>query len=119
MQHYWHEVRAGLRAAPQRTKGVVKRKLDVSLDGSFGPDRDKKIIVTLHPDGRLELRPERTQRTETIHLVDVYRYALRCRVNRDLLEKARLKKEKKAIRLAAERQKRAEKRLTNLQDFVE
>lgn len=38
---------------------------------------------------QLELRPEGTRRRETIALCDIYRYAIRCRVNRELLEKAR------------------------------
>lgn len=89
----------------------VTRRSDTALDGSFGPDRNKRIVVTLHPGGRIELRPERTRRPETIHLLDVYRYALRCRVGREQLEKARERKAKKAERLARQRQERAEKRL--------
>ena len=89
----------------------VRRKTNSVLGYDFGPDRGHAIILTVHPDGRLELRPERTRRAETIHLLDVYRFAIRCRVNRGQLEKARLAKEKRAIRLAAQRQERAEKRL--------
>lgn len=89
----------------------VTRKSDAALDGSFGPDRNKRIVVTLHPGGLIELRPERTRRAEKMHLVDVYRYALRCRVNRGQLEKARERKEKKALRLARQRQERAERKL--------
>ena len=112
LRDYWAEVREGIRPAPVRKRGgAVHRTLDTTLDGSFGPDRDKRIVVTLHPDGRLELRPERTQRSETVHLLDVYRFAIRCRVNRDQLVKARERKEKKSIRLAAARQASAEKRL--------
>jgi hypothetical protein len=92
------------------TKPVTRRS-DVALDGSFGPDREKRIVITLHPGGVIELRPERTRRAETIHLVDVYRYAVRCRVGRGQLEKARQRKEKKAIRLAQQRQQRAERKL--------
>jgi hypothetical protein len=90
----------------------VARISDVQLDGSFGPDRNRRIVVTIHPNGTLELRPERTRRSETIHLLDAYRFALRCRVNRITLEKARTKKAKRAERLARARQERAEKRLT-------
>jgi hypothetical protein len=46
-----------------------------------------------------------------VALIDVYRYALRCRVNRDTLERARARKARKADRLAALRIARAEKRL--------
>lgn len=89
----------------------VTRKSDAELDGSFGPDRNKRIVVTIHPGGLLTLRPERTRRAETVALIDVYRFAIRSRVNRTHLEKARERKEKKAIRLAAQRQARAERKL--------
>ena len=89
----------------------VRRISSERLHGTFGPDRNKRIAVTLHPDGRLEFRPERTRRAETLHILDAYRYALRCRVNREVLERARKKKDAKAKRLAALRQERAEKRL--------
>jgi ribosomal protein L31E len=51
------------------------------------------------------------RRAESLAVVDVYRYALRCRVGRDLLERARARKAAKAVRLAAQRQQRAERRL--------
>jgi len=89
----------------------VRRLSQLRLDGSFGPDRDKRTAITIHPDGRLELRPERTRRAETLHLLDAYRFAVRCRVNGVILEKARKKKDNKAKRLAALRQERAEKRM--------
>jgi len=90
---------------------VTRRVTQAQLDGSFGPDRNKRIVVTLHPDGRLELRPERTRRSESIHILDAYRYAMQCRVNAVVREKARERKAKKAVRLAQQRQARAEKRL--------
>lgn len=94
----------------------VHRVTSTSLDGSFGPDRDRRIVITLVPgrDGiadLLQLRPERTRRPETVSVADVYRYALRCRINKTVLDKAREKKARKALRLASERQTRAEKRL--------
>jgi len=89
----------------------VRRLSQSRLDGSFGPDREKRIVITLHPDGRLELRPECSRRPETLHLLDAYRYAVRCRVNYAILERARKKKDAKATRLARLRQERAEKRL--------
>jgi len=60
----------------------------------------------------LELRPLGTRRPERIAVLDVYRLALRCRVNLLVLEKARARKAAKAERLASQRQARAEKRLT-------
>jgi hypothetical protein len=112
LKKYWADVRAGLREPPKRNhNGSITRKTRATLDRTFGPDHDKAIIVTLHPDGRIELRPERTRRSETLSLIDVYRYAIRCRVGRGQLEKARERKARKAERLARQRQERAEKRL--------
>lgn len=94
----------------------VTRRSQSALDGSFGPDRGRAIIVRLVPgDGKdihdtLELRPERTRRTERVAIIDVYRFAVRCRAQRDALEKARAAKEKKAQRLATQRLDRAERR---------
>lgn len=89
-----------------------------TLDGSFGPDSDKPLVVTLMPaqgdrtHEMIAVKPLRSRgRTEYVTVMDLYRFALRCRVNRELLEKARARKEQKAIRLAAQRQARAEKRL--------
>ena len=112
LKQFWADVKAGRREAPKRSSnGVVTRKTAATLDGSFGPDRHKRIILTIHPNGLLELRPERTRRSETIDIVDVYRFAMRCRVGRTQLEKARERKAKKAERLARQRQERAERRL--------
>ena len=87
------------------------------LDGTFASDRGRRVIVAFVPgDGAgipdtLTLRPHGTRRAETIAVVDVYRYALRCRVNRTVLEKAREKKSRKAARLASLRVARAERKL--------
>lgn len=95
----------------------TKRATVGTLDGSFGPDRNKRVIVVFIPgDGNaipdmLELRPYKTQRAERIAVLDVYRYALRCRVNLAVLDRARKAKERKAERLAAARRHRAEKRM--------
>ena len=103
------------------TKSKVRRVTAGSLDHSFGTDNGKPIVVAFIPgDGKkngipdiLELKPLRARRhrAERIAVIDAYRYALRCRVNLELLSKAREKKAKKAERLARERQARAEKRL--------
>ena len=63
----------------------VSRKTACSLPGTFGPDRNKRLVITLIPGNGadvsdlIELRPERTRRPETIAAVDVYMFALRCR----------------------------------------
>jgi hypothetical protein len=100
----------------------VKHVSIVPLDGSFGPDRERRIVVAFVPGKKsareeadvpdtLELRPLGTRRIERLAVIDVYRYALRCRVGRALLEKARIAKSRRALRLAAQRLERAEKRL--------
>lgn len=84
-----------------KLKKPVSRLTATHLDGSFGPDRNKRIVVSIIPgDGKsipdlLELRPERTRRAERITVADVYRYAMRCRVNLTVLEKARARKIKR------------------------
>lgn len=82
-------------------KKAVHRVANKPLSGMFGSDRDKRIVVSLIPgngkdvDDLIELRPERTRRAEVIAVCDVYLYALKCRVNRGQLEKARQKKVQK------------------------
>ncbi len=111
LKQYWADVRAGRREPPQRDKTRVVRAVAVELDGTFGPDRGRRLVVTVHLDGRIEIRPERTTRSETVHVLDVYRFAIRCRVNQVTLAKARDRKARKAERLAKARQERAERRL--------
>ena len=97
----------------------VKRLTIGTLDGSFGPDRDKRLVVTFIPgDGLnvpdlLEIKPLRARsgRTERVAVMDIYRYAVKCRANLLVLTKARHKKEQKQLRLARARQARAEQRL--------
>lgn len=96
-------------------KKPVSRKCQSQLPHTFGPDRGKRVVVTLHPgrDGTpdlIELRPERTRRSEIVALVDVYAWAIRCRVNRGKLEKAREKKAQME-RTRVERKLRRESRL--------
>ncbi len=95
----------------------LARVSNSKLDGSYGPDRNKRLTVTLIPgDGEtvpdlISLKPFKTRRAERVALVDVYRYALRCRVNLETLTRARERKAAKASRLARARQERAERRL--------
>jgi len=99
------------------TTSKVKRVTAGALDGSFGPDRNRRVVVTFIPgDGKsipdiFELRPLRTRRAERIAVIDVYRFAMRSRVNLEVLARARAIKERKAVRLARARQERAERRL--------
>ncbi len=82
-----------------------------ALDGSYGSDRGRRLVASFVPGDLIEVRPQGTRRAEVISIYDVFRYALRMRANREHLTKARISKEKKALRLAAQRQIRAEKRL--------
>lgn len=97
----------------------VRRIAATPLGNGFGSDSTRRITITLIPGNgddvpdSIELRPLRTKRGERGNVDDLYRYLVRCRVNRELLEKARERKAKKAVRLAGERQARAEKRLVS------
>ena len=99
------------------TTSKVKRLTVSKLDGSFGPDRNKRVVLTFIPgDGDkvpdvLTLRPLRTRRAETIAVLDVYRYAMRCRVNLAILDKARSTKAAKSLKREARRIKATERRL--------
>lgn len=82
------------------------------LGHAFGGDHDKRLVVTAHPMDLIGIRPERTARELTIAARDLYRYLLQCAANMANLERARARKAAKAERLARERNRRAEKRLT-------
>lgn len=95
----------------------ITRKTATALDGCFGPDRGKVIVVRMIPgDGKgipdlLELWPLKTRRVERIAVMDAYRYAMRCRINREVLEKARSRKESKIRQRESKRLDAAERRL--------
>jgi len=84
-----------------RLTKTVSRVTRGTLNFRYGPDRDKHLVISLRDGDLITLKPLRTSRP----------YLLRCRANREVLERAREKKARKAERLAAMRQKRAEKRL--------
>lgn len=98
-------------------KKPVARKTQGTLDGCFGSDRGKHIVVRLVPgDGKkipdtLELYPLRTRRIERVTVQDVYAWALRCRVNRQVLERARERKAKRAVQRERRRLDAYERRL--------
>lgn len=48
------------------------------LDGNFGPDRGRKLIVELAPGDVINLRPKGTRQRVSVRIADVYRYALKC-----------------------------------------
>lgn len=88
-----------------------------SLGHSFGSDHDRRLVATLIPgngmdvDDLLELRPHGTRRAELVALSDIYRFAIRCRVGRCMLEKAREKKARKAEQRERAAIARADKRI--------
>jgi len=89
----------------------AKARTKDQLGYGFGPDKDKRLIVSLDTGDLITVRPERTQRSLAINARDLWHYLNRCQCNRNQLERARARKERKAARLAALRQQRAEKRL--------
>lgn len=76
-----------------------------------GPDRGRKLVVSLEPGDLITIRPAGTRRTHQISAFDVYAFMLRSEANRLTLERARARKAKRAARLAAQRQLRAERKL--------
>lgn len=95
----------------------VGRRGHHPLDGSYGPDRGRRLAITLVPGtdsvpDLIEIRPEGTRRTETVAVMDVYRWAVHNRVLRIRLEKAREAKSRKAERSAYARRMRLERKLS-------
>lgn len=95
----------GSRSSPVRVRTVEP------LGTGYGPDKDKRLILTAHHGDLVGLRPERTSRELLITAQDLYSYMIRCQANLVTLAKARERKERKQTRLAQQRQARAEKRL--------
>jgi hypothetical protein len=96
----------GIIESPVRVRTLAQ------LGHAYGPDRDKRLILTMHPGDLIGLRPERTAREVFIKAFDVYAYCVRCQATLATLARARERKAAKAQRLANDRQRRAEKRLT-------
>lgn len=98
-------------------KKPVTRVTLGALDGCFGPDRGRRIKITLIPGNGsttpdvIELTPAGTRRAERIAAIDVYRLAMVRRVNCERLEKARKKKERIAERRKREAIARADRRM--------
>jgi hypothetical protein len=88
-------------------KKPITRVAQTELDGHYGADRGRRIVVTLIPaangDDMVELRPQGTRRPKRAKLIDIYSYLLRCEVNVSKMEKLRARKEAK--RLAAEKRR--------------
>jgi hypothetical protein len=95
----------GSKPSPVRVKTVD------GLGYNFGPDKNKRLVLTAHQGDLIGLRPERTSRELKISANDLYAYMIRCEANLAARQKANVRKERKAERLARQRQERAEKRL--------
>lgn len=94
----------------------VARVTNSALDGCFGKDRNRRIVITLIPGtdtvpDLIQLRPHGTRRAESIAAIDVYRIAITRRVNCERLKKATEKKAKLADRRAKARIAAADYRL--------
>lgn len=90
---------------------LVSARTIGTLPANFGTDRNKRLVLTCQPGDVISLRPEHTHRELTITAIDLYTHLIRCQANQEHLAKARDRKARKAARLAAQRQARAEKRL--------
>lgn len=82
-----------------------------TLDSRFGCDRGKRLVVSLQAGDLIALRIARSSRSVSITAADLYFHCLKCQANLKTLQKARARKEAKAVRLAQLRQERAEKKL--------
>lgn len=89
----------------------VRRLTVETLGSEHGCDRGKKLIVSLEPGDLIALRPQRSQRVQTIRILDVYRYAIVCKANAAKMEKLREKKRKKEERAKAAKAKRERRKL--------
>jgi len=104
-------------------KKKVARVTRKPLGHSFGPDHKRPLVCAFIPGNGvdvhdlLELRPHGTRRPELVALQDVYRFAIRCRVNRELLEHARTKKAAKAAARERRAIARADKKISNAANY--
>lgn len=93
-------------------KKAVSRLSQSALNGCFGADRGRRIVVTLIPGtdtvaDLISLRPHGTRRAETVTLQDAYSWALRCRVSKAQRDKALAKAQAAKARKDAAARERA------------
>lgn len=77
-----------------------------TLDGHYGCDKNRKLVVRLKAGDVLEMWALGTRQRYTAELKHVYAWLVRGAVARQLLEKARLRKVQKARRRERERERR-------------
>ena len=95
-----------------RLKNVVVTRITRNeLDGTFGRDRGRKLVVSLQSIDRLCLRPMGTRQVVDAPLAEIYRWMLMRRATRHQLEKARERKAVKQQQRARRSLDRAEQRL--------
>lgn len=76
------------------------------LDGQFGRDKRRKLVVTLRDGDLLELRPQGTRQASRLSLFDIYRMMLRHEANVRQLEKARKRKTQRQLQALDRKHKR-------------
>jgi len=91
----------------------VTRVTRESLDGSFGCDRGRKLVVSLKAGDLLVLRPHKTRQEVSAPFDEIYRWMLQRKANVLHLQKARETKAKRAVKRAARQLKADERRLSS------
>ena len=91
----------------------VSRVTVSKLGHNHGTDKNKPLVVTLLDGDIIGFKPARasTARTKTARAIDVYEWIIRSEAVNAQMKRLRERKERKHIRLAAQRQERAEKNL--------
>lgn len=91
---------------------VVVRKTKGTLDGSFGPDRNRQLKVELVDGDLVRITPFGTRQSHEASLFDVFRWMLKTKANSAALEKARVTKAKKHAQKLAAFVKAQDRRIT-------
>jgi hypothetical protein len=89
-----------------KPRRAVARVTLGALGFGHGRDRNRRLVAQLAYGDLLVLRPQGTRRPQTVALVDVYTWALKCKVNRDRMEKLRQRKAQLEQRRALARLRR-------------
>lgn len=76
----------------------VRVKTQGRLGPQYGPDRDKRLVMTAHGNDLIGLRPQHTRRELFVGVFDVYAMLVRRQAQKEQLEKARARKARKASR---------------------
>lgn len=73
-------------------------------------NKKRKLVVTLEATDLLTIREFKSRRPYPARLWDIYVWMVRCAADKALMEKSRLRKQRKAERLTRQRQASAERR---------